>query len=116
MELACVGDPLVDEDDRRPRQPEEVDQLLARIGTGQILGLDEPVDLPEGAVVDLVPADASDDLDDDERARLAAAIAESRAEIARGEGRPAADVLAALRAVVARWVHGAAPEARAAGA
>ena len=37
--------------------------------------LNEPVDLPEDTVVELVPADQGDDLDDKDRARLHAALA-----------------------------------------
>jgi len=40
------------------------------------LTLDEPTDLPEGTVVPLEIADGWDDLDDDERAALHAAIRE----------------------------------------
>jgi len=39
--------------------------------------LDDPVDLPEGSEVDLVPADEGDDLDDEDRARLHAALERS---------------------------------------
>lgn len=71
--------------------------LRAHVKNGRLV-LGEPVDLPEGAVVELVPVEDRDDLDDDEHARLHVAIAEARAEIARGEGLPAVDVLARLRA------------------
>ena len=54
--------------------------------------------IAEGTVVELVPADESDQLDDADRARLHEAIATSRAELARGEGIPAANVLRDLRA------------------
>jgi hypothetical protein len=37
------------------------------------LVLDEPVDLPEGTVVELLPIAQGDDLDDEDRTRLHAA-------------------------------------------
>ena len=46
--------------------------------------LDEPVDLPEGTVVDLVPVDQGDDLDDDDRARLHAALDRSQRDFLAG--------------------------------
>ena len=72
-----------------------VHALRAQVKNGRLC-LDEPIDLPEGTMVDLLPAD-SDDLDDAERARLHAAIATSRTELARGEGIPLADVIRDLR-------------------
>jgi hypothetical protein len=75
--------------------------LRARVRNGR-LTLDEPSDLPEGTEVELfvladgdVPDD--DDLDDDDRARLHAAIVASRDELQRGLAIPAADVLDELR-------------------
>ena len=62
------------------------------------LVLDEPTDLPEGTVVELVPAIEVDDLDDAERERLHAAIRRGLEQGRRGESRPVDDVLAELRA------------------
>jgi len=59
--------------------------------------LDEPTDLPEGTVLDLVLDDEGDDLDDEERARLHAALEESEAQVARGEFVTAEELLASLR-------------------
>lgn len=73
-----------------------VHALRAQVRNGRLC-LDEPVDLPEGTLVDLVPAGDSDDLDDAERARLHAAIATSRAELTRGEGVLLSDVVRDLR-------------------
>lgn len=75
--------------------------LRARVLNGR-LTLDEPSDLPEGTEVELfILADGDapdqDDLDDDDRARLHAAIAASRLELQHGLGIPAADVLDELR-------------------
>jgi hypothetical protein len=69
--------------------------LRARVRAGRLV-LDEPIDLPEGSVVDLVPADGGDALDDDDRARLHAAIGRSVEQFRQGLGIPAADVLRKL--------------------
>ena len=61
------------------------------------LVLDEPVNLPEGMVVDLVPVDEGDDLDDEDRARLHAALDRSQRDFLAGRGIPAEQVLAELR-------------------
>lgn len=50
------------------------------------LHMDEPVSLPEGTVLDLVPADY-DDLDDEERAKLHASLERAWAEEQAGLGR-----------------------------
>jgi len=68
----------------------------ARVANRRLI-LDEPTDLPEGSVLDLVLDDEGDDLDDDDRARLHAAIDESEAEIARGEFVTGDELLAELR-------------------
>ena len=41
--------------------------LKARVIGGRLV-LDEPIDLPDGTVVDLLPADEADDLDEVDRA------------------------------------------------
>ena len=58
--------------------------------------LDESTDLPEGSEAELVPLDR-DDLDDDERRRLHAALGESEDDVAAGRVRPASEVLSRLR-------------------
>ena len=60
--------------------------------------LHEPVDLPEGTVVDLMPVDEGDDLDEEDRARLHAALDRSQRDFLAGRGIPAEEVLAGLRA------------------
>lgn len=60
------------------------------------LVVEEPTQLPEGTVVKLVVVDEGDDLDDDERTALHAAIEESWASLRAGEGVPADDVLGEL--------------------
>ena len=70
--------------------------LQASIQEGQLV-LDEPVDLPDGTEVELMPAQDSDDLDEAERARLHAALNRSAEQFERGEGIPASDALRQLR-------------------
>jgi hypothetical protein len=76
--------------------------LRAVVKNGRLV-LDEPSDLPEGEVVELVPVDAhlddaTDNLDDEERARLHAAIDRGLADIEAGRTVPAEDVIEKLRA------------------
>lgn len=70
---------------------------------GGRLILDEPTDLPDGEVVELVAvadllARGADDLDDDERARLHESLRRGLAEADAGETVDASVVLADLRA------------------
>lgn len=71
--------------------------LRGHIENGKIV-VDEGVDLPEGTQVKLTLVDEADELDDEDRARLHAALDASQAEIDRGEGIPASEVIAGLRA------------------
>ena len=71
--------------------------LKARVVNGRLV-MDEPCNLPEGTVVDLVIDDAGDDLDDEERKALHAALDQAWQSVKRGEpGIPADDVIAKLR-------------------
>ena len=54
--------------------------------------MDEPVDLPEGTEVELVPAKDCDDLDDEDRARLHVAITRSAEQFRSGRGIAAEEV------------------------
>ena len=67
----------------------------ARVKNGRLL-LDEPTDLPEGTEVTLSIAD--DELDDDDRARLHAALERSMAQARAGKLVDADDVIARLLA------------------
>jgi len=58
--------------------------LRARVRGGRLV-LDEPVDLPEGSEVDLMPVDQADELDDADRARLHAALQRAEAQLQSGE-------------------------------
>ncbi len=70
--------------------------LKARVKGGRVV-LDEPVDLPDSAEVDLVPADQGDDLDDEDRARLHEALRRSAAQFAAGLGVEAREAMKRIR-------------------
>jgi hypothetical protein len=76
--------------------------LRAHVRNGRLV-LDEPTDLPEGEVVELVKLDDAlvhdgDDLDEEERAALHAELRASIAEAKTGKLIDADEVLAELRA------------------
>lgn len=71
--------------------------LKARVRDGRLL-LDEPTELPEGTVLDLVIDDDGDDLDSVEHEALQAAITRSLEQARHGRAAPADEVLAKLRA------------------
>jgi hypothetical protein len=76
--------------------------LKAHVHNGRLV-LDEPTDLPEGEVIELVPLDevlarGGDFLDDEERAALNRELEASIAEADSGQLIDADDVLAELRA------------------
>jgi hypothetical protein len=75
---------------------ERMGPIRARVKNGRLI-LDEPTELPEGTVLDLVVDDEGDDLDENERRALRAAIERSVQELDAGKGRPAEDVLRDLR-------------------
>jgi hypothetical protein len=66
--------------------------LKARVRSGRLI-MDEPVDLPEGTEVELVPANDGDSLDEEDRARLHAALERSAAQFQAGQGIPADEAL-----------------------
>jgi len=75
--------------------------LKAQVRNGRLV-LDEPTDLPEGEIVELVPlndilAMEGDDLDDEERAELNRDLEASFVEEEAGQLIDAADAIAALR-------------------
>jgi hypothetical protein len=81
---------------------EAMQPLKAHVHNGRLV-LDEPTDLPEGEVVELVPLDevlarGGDYLNDEERAELHRALEESIAEAEAGQLIDADEVLAELRA------------------
>ena len=70
--------------------------LEAEVRDGRLV-LDEPVDLPDGTKVQLMPVDDDDQLDDADRARLHEALRRSAKQFAEGKGLPADEVLERLR-------------------
>lgn len=70
--------------------------IKARVRAGRLV-VDEPTTLPEGTELELLPLDPGDWLDDDDRAALHAALAQSQADVAAGRLVDAADVLKGLR-------------------
>jgi hypothetical protein len=70
--------------------------MKARVRNGRLL-LDEATDLPEGAEIDLVPADWWDDLDDGSRRRLEQALEQSERDVTAGRLIPAEAVVGRLR-------------------
>ena len=82
---------------------EAMQPLKAHVHNGRLV-LDEPTDLPEGEVVELVRADEAllgddqDDLDDEERARLHQAIERGLDDVKAGRTVDAAQVIQGLRA------------------
>jgi hypothetical protein len=70
--------------------------LRGHVESGRII-VDEPMDLPDGTEVEIAVAD-DDDMTPEERAELDASIDRGMEQAARGEGIPAEEVLARLRA------------------
>lgn len=69
--------------------------LKAKVRGGRLI-LDEPVDLPEGSEVDLVPADDGDTLDDEDRSRLYAALERAAQQVRDGHSIPADEALRSI--------------------
>ena len=73
-----------------------MEPIRARVKNGRLV-VDEPTDLPEGTVLDLVVDDGGDDLDPEERAALHEALRVSWEQAKKGQTLPASDVLRDLR-------------------
>jgi hypothetical protein len=76
--------------------------LRAHVKKGRLV-LDEPTDLPEGEIVELVRLDevlanGGDDLDDEEREQLHESLREGIRQMKAGETIDAAEAMAELRA------------------
>jgi len=71
--------------------------LRAKVKQGRLV-LDEPTDLPEGTILQLVVDDEGDDLDEAERQALNAAIARAWESAKAGKGRRADAIVDELRA------------------
>ncbi len=70
--------------------------LRTRVQNGRIT-LDEPTDLPDGTVLELVPGVELDDLDDEDRKKLHAAIRRGIEQGRDGRARPVDEALADIR-------------------
>ncbi len=70
--------------------------LKARVVNGRLV-VDQPTVLPEGTELDLVIVEPPDDLDDEERAALHAALAQGWESARTGNTSPAKDLLGKLR-------------------
>jgi predicted DNA-binding antitoxin AbrB/MazE fold protein len=84
------------------RYLEAMSALRARVENGR-LKLDEPTDLPEGQVIELIPLDEvisteGDDLDEEERAALHRSIDESIDDERAGNVEDLSKIIAELRA------------------
>ncbi len=69
-----------------------VKTLKARVHNGRLV-VNEPTQLPEGTELNLIIADDWDELDDEERRRLRAALAEGWASLRAGDRVSADDVI-----------------------
>jgi hypothetical protein len=70
--------------------------LKARVRAGRLV-IDEPTDLPEGTVLELLPLDPGDWLDEADRAALHDALRQSESDVEAGRLVSAEDVLRELR-------------------
>ena len=70
--------------------------IRARVKNGRLV-IDEPTDLPEGTVLDLVQDDEGDNLTPEERKALHAELRHGVRAAKRGQSRPATKILAELR-------------------
>lgn len=87
--------------ERETRYPLGMSGLKARVENGR-LTLNEPTDLPEGQIIELIPLDEvisteGDDLDDVERAALHRSIDESIDDEEKGNVEDLSKILAELR-------------------
>lgn len=71
--------------------------LRARVHNGRIT-LDEPTDLPDGTILELVPAVEVDDLEDEDREKLHAAMRRGIEQGRNGQARPIEEAMAEIRA------------------
>jgi hypothetical protein len=70
--------------------------IRASVVAGRLV-VDEPIDLPDGTVLDLVLDDEGDSLDDSERHALEEALVRAHQEAVAGRTRPASELLKELR-------------------
>ena len=72
-------------------------QLRPRVESGRLI-LDEPTTLPDGTVLDLVLDDEGDELSDNDREALHAALTRSWESLSAGRVRPGSVIIDELRA------------------
>jgi hypothetical protein len=84
---------------RRPEQGATFHEMSVRatVRNGRLI-VDQPTELPDGTVLDLVVDDEGDDLDPREREAINRAISRSLEQAAQGRTAPAQDILEKLRA------------------
>jgi hypothetical protein len=70
--------------------------LKARVEQGRLV-VEDPVEFPEGTVLELAIVDPGDDLDETERAALHEALSRGWESAKAGEGRPAEELIQKLR-------------------
>jgi len=70
--------------------------ITGKVRAGRLV-VDEPINLPDGTEIELLPLDPGDWLDEADRAALHAALADSDADVAAGRLIDAADILKELR-------------------
>ena len=70
--------------------------VRGRVHDGRLL-VDEPTELPEGTVVELIEPDRGDDLSADDRAALHRALASSMSQAKAGNVRPASEIVDEIR-------------------
>ncbi len=73
-----------------------MDALRARVEQGRLV-VEEPVEFPEGTVLELAIVDPGDDLDGSEREALHAALSRGWESARAGHGQPAEEFLKKLR-------------------
>ncbi len=73
--------------------------LKAIVHNGRLTAtVDEPTELPEGTVLELVPTDVEYEMDEEELAKLDAVLDKSADDSKAGRTKPASEVIARLRA------------------
>lgn len=66
--------------------------MRGRVHDGRLV-VDEPTELPEGTIVELVEPDRGDDLSADDRAALRQALASSMSQAKAGRVRPVSEIV-----------------------
>lgn len=93
---ALLAEPAIVACQTGTRYAEYMSQLQARVENGRLV-LDEPTNLPEGTVINLVADDEGDDLTDTERRALHEALSAASQSVEAGRLRPASAILDELR-------------------